>query len=591
MIFTFFASLLMAAGVFAQTPQSFNYQAIARDGSGNLLANKPIGLQLSILDGSATGAVVYAETFSLTTNDLGLFTLGVGTGTVVSGSFSVISWSTGSKYLRTELDPTGGSHYTLNGTAQLLSVPYALYANAAGSSAGGPWTVSGNDITNGNSGSVGIAIGNAPLQNLVQIGNPPSFIGNTFAMGNGSQGMSFGFAGASLTSTWFSNNNFSLMPAFGSTGYLGIGTESPTNQLQIGSTPGFASNNLAMGNGTQAMSFFQDVTTSTWFSNTSFSLMPAGGTGNVGIGIHPSTTVKLEIQPASSGTAIFITGSGNRTAFEAQSGDFLLDGGDASISGNLNIGGGDPNSSPLVVNTGLYVATAPGDPGVLLPPHGGFSGSANNMAIDASAGNVWGQGFYATSDARVKNILGPSDAAADLEKLNRIRVTDYTMKDTIATGNRKFKKVIAQQVEEVYPDVIRKQRGFIPNIYLETAKMERTDSGYILSFDSPHHLSAMAKRLRMSVGGLMKPYQIISIPSIRQVEIKSPALRSQKAFVYGEEVDDFRTVDYEGLSALNISATQELSKLVSRQAQLIESLRNRISRLESSSLSHTPVGK
>lgn len=595
MIFTLFTSLLTTAAVFAQTPQSFNYQAIARDGSGNLLANKAIGLQLSILDGSATGTVVYAETFSLTTNDLGLFTLGVGTGSVVSGSFSAISWSTGSKYLKTELDPTGGTHYTINGTAQLLSVPYALYANASGSSANNSWTASGNNILNSNTGDVGIATGNNPLQNLVQIGNPPSFSGNTLAMGNGTQGMSFGFDASTGTSTWFSNNNFSLMPAFGSTGYLGIGVSTPTNQLQIGATPNFIGNNLAMGNGTQAMSFFQSTTASTWFTNTSFSLMPAfGGSGNVGIGVAPVSAFKMTIQPGVNGSGILIQ-NGARTAFEAASGDLYLDNGNASFSGTLSTGSDASISGVLTVSPAGSVDPLTGAKASLVP--GGFIGQSP-LAIDARGGDVWGAGFYATSDARVKNILGPSNATSDLEILNRIRVTDYTMKDTLATGHRKYKKVIAQQVEEVYPEVIRKQKGFIPDVYQETAKMERTDSGYILSFDSPLHLSTLAKKLRLAAGGSMKPYPILSILSDRQVEIKAPVLQSQKAFVYGEEVDDFRTVDYEGLSTLNISATQELSRLVNQQAAAIALLKKKVRILEAeiktrrpSSLEPSSLGK
>jgi hypothetical protein len=585
-IFTLVTGLLAAVAVFGQIPQSFNYQAIARDGSGNVLANKPVGLQLTILDGSATGAVLYAETFSLTTNEFGLFTLGVGTGTVANGSFSGISWPIGSKYLKTELDPAGGTNYTLTGTTQLLSVPYALYASSAGTSSNSYWSVNGNNsIVNTNTGDVGINLGGSALLNTVQIGSPPGFGGNTLAMGNGTQGMSFGFAGATSTSTWFTNNNFALMPALGGDGFVGVGTTAPTNQLQIGSTPGFVGNNLAMGNGTQAMSFFQDVTTSKWFSNTSFSFLPAGGTGNVGIGVIPSTTVKLEIQPAAGTTGIYVTGSGTRTAFEAQTGDFLLDGGNASIVGNTTMSGDvtitslDPTTAALTIGSG-YFAGQPANT-KSLTNCGGFCGNSP-LAINASDGDIWASAFYAFSDERLKNVIGPSDPASDLELLNRIRITDYTMKDTRADGGRRFKKVIAQQVEKIYPQVIETGKGYIPNVYQSTSKMERTDDGYLLSFSKPHGISKTATKLRLAAKGSMKPYEILSIPSDRQVLIKAPVINSDAVFVYGEQVNDLHTVDYEGLSTLNISATQELSKLVRQQAQVIERLSNRISQLETS---------
>lgn len=114
--------------VFPQAPQKFNYQAVARNGSGNLIVNSNIGVKLSILDGSATGTVLYAETHNVLTNDYGLFTLDVGGGVVVTGNFSIIDWGSGARYLKIEIDPAGGMNYTDMGASQLLSVPYALYS-------------------------------------------------------------------------------------------------------------------------------------------------------------------------------------------------------------------------------------------------------------------------------------------------------------------------------------------------------------------------------------------------------------------------------------------------------------------------------
>jgi hypothetical protein len=112
----------------AQTPQAIPYQAVARNSSGALITNQAVSLRFTIHTASATGTVVYQETQAATTNAYGLFTVTIGTGTVVSGSLSGIDWSTGTKYMQVELDATGGTSYTNMGTQQLLSVPYALYA-------------------------------------------------------------------------------------------------------------------------------------------------------------------------------------------------------------------------------------------------------------------------------------------------------------------------------------------------------------------------------------------------------------------------------------------------------------------------------
>lgn len=128
-ILSFFSS---AVTLYAQAPQSFSYQAVARDMAGNIIANKAVSLRFSILDGSSSGTVVYQETQSATTNVLGLCNVSVGQGTVTSGNFSTIGWGSGGKFLKVEIDPNGGSSYTVMGTTQMLSVPYALYAGNGG---------------------------------------------------------------------------------------------------------------------------------------------------------------------------------------------------------------------------------------------------------------------------------------------------------------------------------------------------------------------------------------------------------------------------------------------------------------------------
>lgn len=130
-IYTIVAALLITVGSWAQAPEKMSYQAVVRDANNELVTAQPVGMQLSILQGSANGTVVYEETQEPTTNLNGLVNLEIGTGTVVSGSFEAIDWANGPYFIKTETDPTGGTNYTISGTSQLLSVPYALHAKTA----------------------------------------------------------------------------------------------------------------------------------------------------------------------------------------------------------------------------------------------------------------------------------------------------------------------------------------------------------------------------------------------------------------------------------------------------------------------------
>lgn len=122
--------------VIAQLPQRFSYQAVIRNTSNALLVNQPVGLRISILQGSATGTAVYVETHSATTTVNGQVTVEIGGGTVVSGAMSGINWSIGSYFVKTETDPVGGTNYSLVSTSRLQSVPYAMYAATSSNGVG-----------------------------------------------------------------------------------------------------------------------------------------------------------------------------------------------------------------------------------------------------------------------------------------------------------------------------------------------------------------------------------------------------------------------------------------------------------------------
>lgn len=130
-IFTFSSFFLLTVCLFAQAPQKISYQALVRDANSVLVSNQLVGIRISIRQNSASGTIVYAETQTRTSNINGLVTLEIGSGNVLTGSISGINWANGPYFLQTETDPTGGTNYTISGTAQLLSVPYALHAGKA----------------------------------------------------------------------------------------------------------------------------------------------------------------------------------------------------------------------------------------------------------------------------------------------------------------------------------------------------------------------------------------------------------------------------------------------------------------------------
>ena len=153
-----FMAVAILGTLLGQSPQAFKYQAVARDAAGEVIQNQNVSFLVSILQGSANGTVVYSEIQAATTNDYGLVSLEIGNGVPLSGNFTTIDWGTGSYFMKVEMDENGGNNFTWMGTTQLMSVPYALYAENSGD--GSAWQSTGDDIYY-EDGKVGIGT-NAP---------------------------------------------------------------------------------------------------------------------------------------------------------------------------------------------------------------------------------------------------------------------------------------------------------------------------------------------------------------------------------------------------------------------------------------------
>lgn len=132
-LFTILLAVFLTATVWAQSPNKMSYQAVIRNSSDALVTNTQIGLEVNIRQGTTSGTVVYTETQTPTTNANGLVSIEIGGGS----GFNTIDWANGPYFIETKTDPAGGTNYTITGTSQLLSVPYALYAANAGTATGG----------------------------------------------------------------------------------------------------------------------------------------------------------------------------------------------------------------------------------------------------------------------------------------------------------------------------------------------------------------------------------------------------------------------------------------------------------------------
>jgi len=201
----------------SQAPEKMSYQAVMRNGSGQLLANQAIAVKVSILQGSPAGAAVYSERLTGNTNANGLISLEIGTGTVLTGTFATIDWPAGSYYLKTETDPAGGTSYTIVGISQLLSVPYAMYAKSAGGGGGSfaiPYTNTVNNastlfsLTNDGDGTSLEGNNNTTTSNIAAVRGvvtntaPGGFSSAVRGINNGTGGLGVGVYGSQAGSGW-----------------------------------------------------------------------------------------------------------------------------------------------------------------------------------------------------------------------------------------------------------------------------------------------------------------------------------------------------------------------------------------------------
>jgi hypothetical protein len=195
-----------------------------------------------------------------------------------------------------------------------------------------------------------------------------------------------------------------------------------------------------------------------------------------------------------------------------------------------------------------------------------------NMTINAD-GTIWAKNnivalaFNVSSDARIKDIQGRSDGAADLQTLLGIEVTDYRHKDAIGADKAPHKKLVAQQVEKIFPQAVGKYTGVVPDIYRQAS----CAGGWV---DLETDLKK-GERVRLISGNSGGVYEVLeATQDTFRVDFTADG---GEVFVFGREVDDFRTIDYDAVAMLNVSATQQLKK---ENDEEISSLRAEIAEMK-----------
>jgi len=286
-------STLITSDVKAQqVPQTLTYQSVLRNSNNVLMANTAVGIKISILQGNAQGLEIFSETQSVTTNANGLLSLQIGAGNAVTGAFSNIDWANGPYFIKTETDPTGGNNYSIVGTQQLASVPYALYAAKSGDAtimgaiSNSP-SANGGIITNG---ALSLTPADASSGGVVTTGDQ-TFAGNkTFVSdikvngitvgrggGNVDENIAIGIAALPFNSTGYGNIAAGYIALFSnSTGNnnIAMGTNSLLNNND-------GSDNIAIGTNTLRASNANSNTAlgvGSLFSNTSGTQNVASGT-------------------------------------------------------------------------------------------------------------------------------------------------------------------------------------------------------------------------------------------------------------------------------------------------------------------------
>ena len=359
--------LLLTNFVMAQAPQKMSYQSVLRNSSNALLTNTQVGIKISVLQGSASGTAVYVETQTATTNANGLVSLQIGSGTATTGTFAGIDWAVGPYFIKTQTDPAGGSNYTITGTQQMMSVPYALYAAKSGGTAF-ETTAYPTDIYNTNPGNVGIGT-DLPSEKLDVAGNLK--VRGNMTLNGTLNNMNIGNLGSGTTNVALGDNAYSTNAS--GDGNTSIGFAAMQNSTT-------AWNNVAVG----AVALGSN-TTGFWNNAIGWGSLMGNTTGiqNIGLGNNTLTTNTTGSQNTAIGNQSDVAASdlNNATAIGNLA---IVDASNKIQLGNTDVTSVNTNGT----YTGAGFKTPNGTSSQYLMADGSVStGAAGPQGVQGPAGN------------------------------------------------------------------------------------------------------------------------------------------------------------------------------------------------------------
>ncbi len=349
----------------------------------------------------------------------------------------------------------------------------------------------------------------------------------------------------------------------GGTGNVGIGTSAPVAKLEVngaavvsnGSSYATKNNSMAAGSLTVGGTDTSYGGGNGWNTNTAGLLLETKA--NTEIAVHDSETRIASLMYYEGDAA-------NRITIGRDMGWGTI--GQVVVNGNVGIGTASPGVKLDVVGYTSITMDSPEHPDWLDCGSGvnhQESAITRNVSIRTSEWIASRWGLVAYSDRRIKRDVQASRTEQDLATVLQLRVADYRMKDPAEGGNGWRKGFIAQEVEKVIPGAVVRSVEFVPDIFsLSTAAVfDPATNTLSVSLAKDHGLTA-GDRVRLHVDGSRLDATVCAASSAREFVVEHCESAPQKVFVYGRQVSDFLTLDYDRIFTTSVGAIQELARKV-----------------------------
>ena len=521
--------LFISVAASAQSPEKMSYQAVIRDANGALLKSQNVNIQFTVNQTSESGTIVYQESQTPTTNSNGLVSVYMGTGTVSSGDFSTIDWSKGPYFLQSEIDPTGGTNYTISSTTELVSVPYAVYANKAEFADSLTGGVNETDPIFDASVAKGVTaidtaywnskLDSSSIQNFVDLTTNQTVAGaKTFSsdvtLANGNS-LRWTSDDVRIEATTASDN---MKFYVGNTEILKL------EQANLAAT--FAGdltvNGMTVGKGGGAITSNTAYGKSALYSNTTGSSNTANGAYALENNTEGNNnTANGNLALFSNTTGNNNTANGNAALYSNTTGGSNTANGVYALESNTT---GDGNTATgvyaLESNTTGYYNTAIGNDANVSSGNLSNATALGNLAIvsasnrvrigNSSVSRIGGQVAWTNlSDGRIKENV--QEAVPGLSFISQLRPVTYTL------NTRKQDDITMQAM----PDSIKEKRMLSDADYLESSSIVRT--GFIAQ-----EVEAAAQKVGFDFDGVSTPENETDLYGIRYAEFVVPLVKAMQ---------------------------------------------------------------